>query len=352
MAISAVNAQETKTESEKNAKNEDTVSSRLNSLQDDSSVNPRADAIRVIDQMIAICNRMGDKENAALAQTLRDRFATNSEERIAIHICDNSIAMLKELRKCNELLTADELTRSMLCLASCIMKESPRVFVGAHLQAARLDIEFERYDSALKHTALAQQVAIDEHLGRHVSAALGSTDASVFRKLGQFDKAEQIYSELLKQADDKSDSLSEDDLYNLRFARAALYAEKGEFKKYVDAFPADERKITDEDGNRDYGTELIKANAIVNYNLTVDGKIDVAADKALQTVDHTKQYYGASSRRHIEAIELLAKVRIAQDRNNDAIALLKQSADLREKLLGKDHESIARIHKEIDSIKK
>jgi hypothetical protein len=54
----------------------------------------------------------------------------------------------------------------------------------------------------------------------------------------------------------------------------------------------------------------------------------------------------------VEALELLAEVRVAQNQYDDAIALLKKSADLRAGLLGPDHPSIARLQKEIDALRK
>ena len=86
-----------------------------------------------------------------------------------------------------------------------------------------------------------------------------------------------------------------------------------------------------------------------DHDLKDGENLNLAAERSQHHVEWTQEYFGVSSRYHIEAIELLAKVRIAQARFDDAVALLKHSCKLRAGLLGKDHPSIARLNREIDA---
>jgi hypothetical protein len=88
-----------------------------------------------------------------------------------------------------------------------------------------------------------------------LSTALRAYEALVFRKQKHFDMAEQIYNELLQNWKSKPNELSEDDKYKLQLGRAAVFAEKGDFKKYADTFPSENRRILKKDGTMDYAPD-------------------------------------------------------------------------------------------------
>ena len=83
------------------------------------------------------------------------------------------------------------------------------------------------------------------------------------------------------------------------------------------------------------------------YNISEDGDIKSAVKEGQELVDVTQRAYGVSSRQHIDAIELLAKVRVAQSKYDEAVELLnksvKWSADFSAKNIHRSRESMAKL---------
>jgi tetratricopeptide (TPR) repeat protein len=239
-----------------------------------------------------------------------------------------------------------------LQLGEALKNDVPPLFVLAHHEAAQLDLEFERYDSALNHMSIALKRVEEGDFARRDSIAVRANYARVLRKLKRFDEAEQSYAQLIEDIKRDPEGLSEGDLSNLKFALAVLYADKGAYRQYRDALADGGHEQSDEQGNQDPERSIAMTVAYVNYNLSVGEDLILAAEKAQELVEWTQKHYGVSSRRHVEALELLAKVRVAQSRYDDAVTLLKKSANMRAGLLGPTHPSVARLHKEIDDLRK
>ena len=91
--------------------------------------------------------------------------------------------------------------------------------------------------------------------------------------------------------------------------------------------------------------------AFVRYYATDGNDLTKAAEHGERLIGSAQEYFGVSSRRYIEIIELMAKIRLAQSRHDDAIALLQKSMRLRAELLGADHPSIASVSGQIDEIR-
>jgi tetratricopeptide (TPR) repeat protein len=197
------------------------------------------------------------------------------------------------------------------------------------------------------------KAAKEEGVDRHDSMSCQSHYAYLLRKLKRFDESEKIYSDLLRQTNENPEAFSKIELYDLKFSLAVLYAEKGEFDKHLKAtkaLPGGLGKQVDEDV-REYGRRMIMLDtAVVNCGVSTN-KLDPAEKAGLNAVERAQRYFGASSLEYVEAIELLSKVRVAQSQYTEAADLLKKSADTRATLLGNDHPSIARLHKEIDAIR-
>jgi tetratricopeptide (TPR) repeat protein len=259
--------------------------------------------------------------------------------------------MAKYLRKRGELLSAARLMPLALKLAEAVKNDVPPVFVLAHHEAADLDAEFERFDSALDHMSIALQRIEQGDFARRDVIACRANYARLLRKLKRFDEAEQIYLKLIEETNRDPEGLSERDLSNLRFALAVVYADKGLYQQYF-ALSDGGREQINEQEDPDPERAITMTIVFVNYSVSVGEDLTVAADKAQELVEWTQKSYGVSSSHHVEAIELLAKVRISQSRYDDAIALLKKSAELRVGLLGPDHPSIAKLHKEVDAVRK
>jgi tetratricopeptide (TPR) repeat protein len=316
------------------------------------SENTREIAFQAIDQMIDIWRRMGGTETAAEMQAHRDQFSIEDELEWTIVVADNSYRMAQYLRERGELLTASKLTPIALQLGEAIKNDLPPLFVAAHHEAALVDMEFERYDSALNHMSLALKRVEQGDFARRDSITVRANYARALRKLKRFDEAEQIYVELIEQTKRDPKGLTEEDLSDLKFALAVLYADKGAHPQYYDMLSAAGYKPSDKHAPSDSERWIIMMTAFVSCHVSTGESVAIAAEKAQELAEWTQKSYGVSSRRHIEALELLAKVRVAQNQYDDAIALLQKSADLRAGLLGQDHPSIKRLHTEIDAVRK
>jgi tetratricopeptide (TPR) repeat protein len=313
----------------------------------ESPESSRVAALQVIDRMIDICKRMGDSENSAELQKFRSVLCTSEDHKRARVLAANAFEFIQALRLHSEPQSAQALAADALRLAAIVKKEDPLVFIALHQEAAELDIAFERYDSALKNISTALKVAKDEPMDRHDLIAVRATRAMVLRKMKRFDESEQAYRELIREAKNQREEISKDDLPRLQFALAALYCDKGAFTEYAKIVPNSYR-----DGAIDWEGKIVQTTAYVNYRLSIGRNIDRAADKAQELAEGTQKAYGVLSREHIEAIELLAKVRIAQSQYDEAVKLLRKSVKLRSVLLGESHPSIARVNKVIDDTRK
>jgi hypothetical protein len=212
-----------------------------------------------------------------------------------------------------------------LKLAEAVKNDVPPVFVLAHHEAAELDAEFERFDSALEHMSIALQRIEQGDFARRDVIACRANCARVLRLLKRFDEAEKIYLGLIEETNRDPAGLSERDLSNLRFALAVIYADKGSYRQYF-ALSDGGREQINEQEDPDPERAITMTIVFVNYSVSVGEDLTAAADKAQELVEWTQKSYGVSSSHHVEAIELLAKVRVAQSRYDDATALLKKCA--------------------------
>jgi tetratricopeptide (TPR) repeat protein len=317
---------------------------------EESLENTRDIAFQAIDQMIDISKRMGDTENVAVMQADRDRSAID-ERQWTMVVASNSYAMAEYLRKRGEFLSADQLMPSVLQLAEALKDDLPSLFVAAYHQAALLDIDFERYESALSQLSVVLNHIEESEIARRDTIALRANYAYVLRRLKRFDEAEQIYVELIEQTKSDPDGRPED-LSNLRLALAVLYANKGEYRRYHDMLADDGHEQNEVRVNADPDRAITIITAFVHYSVSEGENLPFAAQKAQELVEWTQKLSGVSSRRHVEALELLAKVRAAELRYNDAVRLLKKSAELRSVLLGPTHPSVARLQTEINALRK
>jgi hypothetical protein len=325
-----------------------------NATQIDENItkDTRAIADQAIDQMIGILRGLGAQENIAALNAIREQFEIEDERECAAAVTAHSLQLATYLRERSELLAARKLMPLALQLASDLKKDHAELFVVAHITAAQLDEDFECYDSALNHCFVALTLAQQEDMAWRTSMVCRRNYAYNLRKLKRFDDAEKIYLELIEQAKGEVDGQPNDDHYNLQFALAALYAEKGAYREYGETLPNQEHERADFNGKRDLAKFVIMKTAFINYTVSIGTNAELAAEEAQKLADWTQEVYGVSSRKHIEAIELLANVRISQWRYDDAIALFKKSADLRARLLGEDHPSITRLYKDIDAVRK
>jgi tetratricopeptide (TPR) repeat protein len=251
----------------------------------------------------------------------------------------------------SELLPARQMVPHTLQIAEAVKEQKPLLFMLAHSAAADVDEDFENYDSALEHMTIVREVANKDIVTPQNAIVLKANYGRVLRKLKRFDEAERLYLGLIYQTTKDSSGLSQFDLFCIRFSLAITYAEKGEFDKYLKALPDGAGRQVDED-ERLFAERIAKMDAAAVNCSVLAGSLERAEKDANHAIDWAQQYFGVSSLRYVEATELLSKVRIAQDKNDDATVLLKKSADIRAGLLGKDHPSVARVQKEIDAIRK
>jgi tetratricopeptide (TPR) repeat protein len=309
-------------------------------------------ALNTLDQVIDNLKRTGDAEAVADLQAYREQFSNEDETQCTIEVGMYACKMVQQLRKRSELLSARQMIPHTLQIADSVKTQAQRLFIYAHCEAAFVDEDFERYDAALKHASLAREVANEGNVKRRDAIVLKANYARILRNLKRFNEAEKLYLDLVEQTTKDSDGLSQLDLFDLHFSLAITYAQKGAFDKYLKAFPAEGlKKQVDEDDARFADRIVLINSAAVNWAV-LEGRLDLAERKAQKELDWSQEYFGVSSRPHVEANELLAKVRVAQEKNDEAIVLLKKSADLRARLLGEEHPSISRLHKEIDAIRK
>jgi tetratricopeptide (TPR) repeat protein len=310
-------------------------------------------ALQSIDQIIEIVKCLGNSDNVANWRVYRDQFPAGDEIDCTGQLAARSCELASDLAKHGELLSARKLMPIALRLAEAVKERSPTLFMIVNGEAAMLDIDFELYDSASKHMSIALKAAKEDGVDRHDSISCQSHYAFLLRKQKRFDESEKIYLDLLRQTNENPEGFSKIELYDLKFSLAVLYAEKGEFEKHLKAtkaLPGGLGKQVDEDV-REYGRRMIMLDtAVVNCGISTN-KLDPAEKAALNAVERAQKYFGASSLEHVEAIELLSKVRVAQFQYAEAAVLLKKSADIRAGLLGDDHPSVARLHKEIDAIR-
>ena len=204
-------------------------------------------ALRAIDEIIDNLKRMGDSEDVHEWQKYRDQFPIGSEDEAIRDVGGWSCRLAHDLRKRNELQPAEKMIGFALQIADALKAQYPHVFVIAQAEAADIDGDFEQYESAAKRLNAALKVATEESEKRHDLIACRANYAYFLRKLKRFDEAERIYVNLIQKAKENADGLAKDDLYQLQFGLAALYAEKGAFRQYHDALPDGGREHRFED---------------------------------------------------------------------------------------------------------
>jgi tetratricopeptide (TPR) repeat protein len=309
-------------------------------------------AIQAIDEYIEISKQMGGTTQVAQWRIYREQLSTGDINERSIEVGRRLCQSVQLLRQRNELRSAKQMVPHVLQLAKAVKDQDPSLFMFAHIEAAAVDIGFERYDSALEHMQIALGIATKADVNWRESLDCQFYYAILLRKLNRFDEAEQIYSKLIREANARSNELSKDELYRLILNRAVAYAENGEFEKFQKALPDSSRKHINADGNQDRDGDLCKVTAYINWELQQAKHLEFVAAGAQILVDSTQEIYGVSSRQHIEAIELLAKVRANQSQYDDAADLLKKSIELRAVLLGADHPSIVQLQNEIEMARK
>jgi hypothetical protein len=322
-------------------------------LPTDSDESEKREAIlQAIDEAIAVSRNYGDADEVAKWQGLRAEYAATESDECATKAITDFISIVCGLRDHNELREAERLVPFMIRSAKSVRKGEPRLFFAAEREASAIEVDFERYESALKHMMIAMRFSAQECPTRSCLSSSLANYAYVLRKLNRLNEAEGIYLSVQEDIKQNPEGVTKDAILDLRFAIATLYAEKGEFEKYRKTVPDQPEDLYNEDGEFVPRRAVVMARAYINFNLPPNGDLTRAADKGQRHSDWTREYFGVSSRQHVEALELLSKVRIAQKDYDEAEKLLKKSADLRSTLLGNEHSSITRTYKEIDAIRK
>jgi tetratricopeptide (TPR) repeat protein len=175
----------------------------------------RETVFQAIDQMIDISKHMGDAETAAQLQAYRDHFPGDDERQYITVVAVNSCNMAQSLRERGELISAGQLIQRVLQLAEALKGDQPSLFFAAHYAAAQLNLDFERFDEALKHTTIALKHNEHVDISRRNSIACRATYAFALRKLQRFDEAERVYLTLFETATNDPAELLSDDLPNL-----------------------------------------------------------------------------------------------------------------------------------------
>ena len=339
-------------EREKETPPKESADSITNGNNPDQASESKPDIVETVyDHVIEHLKQTGDSETPAGLKTVRDQHADDDKFSAFVGRC--ACELIRSSRKQSELLSARQLVPDALRVAETVKQQFPQILMFAHSEAACVDEDFEFYESALKHTSISRQVAEESNL-EHEAFILRCNYAHILRKLKRFDEAEKIYAKLTTELTKNPKGFSDYNLllFSTRFSLAITYGEKGAYSQYLKAFPVGAQNKQEGEDDDVFADRLELINAIaVNWAIS-EGKLDLAEPKAQRVVDWSQRYSGVSSRRHIEAIELLAKVRVAQKKPDEAVVLLKKCSDLRAGLFGKDHPSITRVQKEIDVIRK
>src|SRR3954453_2502166 len=197
--------QDTTTPSSKErAKNEATLQECADSTNQKESLDQAKDSNRDVtqkafDQIVEQLKQTGDSKNLSALESIRDQFATEDESRYMVFVGRCACEFIRSNRKHSELLSARQMVPNALRIADAVKEQSPTLFMFAHGEAACMDMDFERYDSALKHMSIVCKLADDKNLDRRLIISLEKTRGYVLRKLKRFDEAEKIYLESIKQ---------------------------------------------------------------------------------------------------------------------------------------------------------
>jgi tetratricopeptide (TPR) repeat protein len=346
---------------------ESAADAETSQTEEPTTEDTRATAIQAMDQMIEISKGLGDAENAASMQAYRDKFPGDDEVACTSCVAHNLYDVIDHLEENSQLRLADQLIPILVRLTSALRKEQPSLFMAAHYEAGQLDKDFERYESALKHISIALKCVEEDGLNRHNLIVCKADYAYVLSKLKRYSEAENIYKNLIQQCKENSEGLSDDDLYELQFSLAILYGHKGAYQECRDAMPEDNRTNVDKNSRRESDRSFVIKMILANYYLSeeknlisasdldeelIEKNLNGASDLGEELIESSQETYGVSSCEHIQAIELLATVRVEQGKYDDAVQLLTKSAKLRSGLFGNDHPSIARVNTELDTARK
>lgn len=318
----------------------------------DGAIKKRKAFIQATEEAIQVFRNHGDANRIADWQELRAEYAATETDECAATIAAEFIGIVRGLRERNELREAERLMPLMISLAMSLKSDKPQLHFAAEREASVLEVGFERYESAFKHAMIAMRIVSQEYATRrYLISSLGNY-AHVLERLKRLDEAEGIYISIQDDIKQNPEGITRDATLDARFALAALYAEKGEFEKYRKTVPGKQEDLYDDDGEFVSWRAVSMARAYINYNTSPDGKLARAADKGQRHCDWTREYFGVASREHIEALELLSKVRVAEKKYEEAERLLKESAKFRSTLLGNEHPSIASTYKDVDAVRK
>jgi tetratricopeptide (TPR) repeat protein len=265
-------------------------------------------------------------------------------------------ALLKDFESITEkyeFRTAERLSLNLQVVADELKEQSWPLFVLIEVHLSFLDNDFERYDSALKRLDIVVETFKEHDAWSSKSQMLLVGKAHYLRKTGRYAEAEQMYLRILKGADEHSENLSKDYMLTAKFELAATYADMGAYQKCQQWMPNGARDYYDENGTTVSDRVAIVYSTNVEYFMLSDKKDLDNAEALCQTLIERMQHYdGVLSPSYVAAIELMAKVRLAQAQYNEAIELLNKSSGIRTELFGNDHPSIANTRAEVARIRK
>jgi tetratricopeptide (TPR) repeat protein len=320
-----------------------------NSIVGGPNISDRAQAsvAKAIDQLLEYLKQAGRTERVALWNTRRGHPITIAEIQMVLDDFDFLMGH-------NQFRSAERLSPELQIIAEELQKESPPAFALVQLSLIELDDNIEKYDSALKRlNAVLDTLKQSDVFPLKVKLSLTAEKAHVLRKLGKHAEAEQLYLRLLKEADEHSESASKDYILSVKFEFAAMYADIGKFEGSQKWMPKEATDYREENGAANSERISLMLSTNVKYYLSEDKKdLDAAEDLCQWLIEQMQHYDGVSSPSYVAAIELMAKVRVAQAHYNEAVELLNKSLGIRAGLFGKDHPSIGRTQSEIERIRK
>jgi len=301
-----------------------------------------------------LCEQRGDKERAEIWQQCSVEYVRDTKTDDAVKIAKASVVAVVKLRGLNELRLAERSMPQLLKILDLQNEPLGRIHIRALILAAQLEADFERYDSAHKRMiyALAGLAAAPEDQRKDSEYLHLALDfAEIERKRGKADFAEELCVKLIEVMHKEPDSQQKKLLEGrARIGLAAVYADKGRFREALDVLP-DQADLVDKNGTinpiYDFALGALYYRCCLGENID----LETVAEEWEDNVDETKRYFGESSRQYVEAIELLAQLYTALSKHNEAVELLKKSADIRAGLLGPAHPSIKVVWNQIDAVR-
>jgi tetratricopeptide (TPR) repeat protein len=302
----------------------------------------------------SLCEQRGDKERAQVWQKISVEYVRDTKTDDAVKVAKASLVAVIKLRNLNELRLAERTMPQLFKILDLQHEPPGLLYIRALILAAQLEADFERYDSAHKRMLLAAAgatTAPESKRNDPVYLHLVLELAELERKRGKTDTAEELCVKLLeamhKEPDCHVKKLCQG---RARIGLAGVYADKGRFREALDVLP-DQTDLVDKNGaiypHYDFALGALYYRCCLGENTD----LKTVAEEWEDNVDETKRYFGESSRQYVEAIELLAQLYTAQSKYNEAVELLKKSADVRAGLLGPAHPSIKVVWNQIDAVR-